>query len=294
MVNKKIEALTPEQIAKMPAYTKRGLSIGLSTARITEADKIEIEKAIKVLYENAGLNPPARIHYTSSPQAALNYIQNELKSTESKKEIYQNMVWGCHDISWLIFYEFFRKEVGIINCDKIEPLLKLATLCGWISAYDTDVVIQERPNFISFDDQKRLHCETGPAITYEDGFSVYAWHGVRIPAEWITHRSELSPQTALKWENMEQRRAACEIVGWARILRELNASVINSDEDPMVGTLVEVEIPEVGKERFLKVLCGTGREFAIPVPPTCHTALEANAWTFNIDGDTLRKLEVRT
>ncbi len=81
---------------------------------------------------------------------------------------------------------------------------------------------------------------------------------------------------------------------WARILRELNAKIIDEDADPMIGTLVEVTLPDLGKEKFLKVLCGTGREFAIPVPPEMKTALDANAWTFDLDGNTLRKLEVRT
>ena len=62
----------------------------------------------------------------------------------------------------------------------------------------------------------------------------------------------------------------------------------------MIGTLLEVNLPDIGKEKFLKVLCGTGREFAIPVPPFMKTALEANAWTYGLDGDLLRDLEVRT
>ena len=68
----------------------------------------------------------------------------------------------------------------------------------------------------------------------------------------------------------------------------------DEDADPMIGTLIEVEIPEIGREKFLKVLCGTGREFAIPVPPEMKTALEANAWTYDIPSDVLSQLEVRT
>jgi hypothetical protein len=93
---------------------------------------------------------------------------------------------------------------------------------------------------------------------------------------------------------MEQRRAACEIVGWVNILRELNAKTIDKDDDPMVGELVRVDIPDIGEEQFLRVLCGTGREFALPVPPTMRTALEANAWSYDIPEDFIRNLEVRT
>jgi len=62
----------------------------------------------------------------------------------------------------------------------------------------------------------------------------------------------------------------------------------------MIGTLLEVDIPDIGNEKFLRVLCGTGREFAIPVPPNMKTALEANAWTYGLEGNLLRDLEVRT
>jgi hypothetical protein len=71
-------------------------------------------------------------------------------------------------------------------------------------------------------------------------------------------------------------------------------ALFDSDEDAMVGNLLEVDIPDIGREKFLQVLCGTGRTFAIPVPPECKTALEANAWSYDISPDLLKDLEVRT
>jgi len=82
---------------------------------------------------------------------------------------------------------------------------------------------------------------------------------------------------------MEQRRAACEIIGWKRILEELDAKVIDEDGDPEIGILLEADIPDSGTERFLKVRCGTGREFVLPVPRHVNTALEANAWTWDME-----------
>jgi hypothetical protein len=93
---------------------------------------------------------------------------------------------------------------------------------------------------------------------------------------------------------MEQRRAACEIVGWANILRELDSKVIDEDDDPEIGTLLECEIPDSGKERFLQVKCGTGRAFVLHVPKECYTALEAQAWMFQLDVKSFIKPEVRT
>jgi len=57
---------------------------------------------------------------------------------------------------------------------------------------------------------------------------------------------------------------------------------------------LEVDIPDIGKERFLKVQCGTGRHFILPVPPDTKTALDGNSWTFDIKPEELLNLEVRT
>ena len=42
-------------------------------------------------------------------------------------------------------------------------------------------------------------------------------------------------------------------------------------------------------------MCGTGREFAIPVPRGIETALQANLWTYGIDkADKAFLPEIRT
>jgi len=155
-------------------------------------------------------------------------------------------------------------------------------------------LVSDFPEVLKVDDQNLPHCEDGPSHRWRDGWSLYHWHGVRIPAEWIENKSSLSAKTALTWENVEQRRAACEIVGWDRILQELDAKVIDTDEDEMIGQLVEVILPDIGREKFLRVKCGTGRRFALPVPPDMQTALQANSWTYGVDTQVLRALEVRT
>ena len=155
-------------------------------------------------------------------------------------------------------------------------------------------IVSDFPEVLKVDAENRPHCETGPSHRWRDGWSLYHWHGVKIPGEWIEDKASLTAAKALTWENVEQRRAACEILGWNAVLEELGAMTIDRDEDPEIGELVEVSIPDIGRERFLRVTCGTGRQFALPVPPTMKTALEANAWTYDFDGDVLRKLEVRT
>jgi hypothetical protein len=155
-------------------------------------------------------------------------------------------------------------------------------------------IVADFPELLKIDDENRAHGQDGPSHRWRDGWALYHWHGVNIPENWITNPKSLTAKTALTWANIEQRRAACEILGWAKILNELNAKVINTDGDPEIGQLVEVELPDIGKERFLRVRCGTGREFALPVPPDMKTALQANAWTFGMDIEDFVVPEVRT
>ena len=151
------------------------------------------------------------------------------------------------------------------------------------------------PEIIKKDEQNRPHCEDGPSHRWRDGWSLYHWHGVKVPAEWIENKTGLSAKTALALENSEQRRVACEIIGWTRVLEELSAKVIDQDDDPEIGTLLEVDLPGSGKERFLRVLCGTGREFALPVSKDCgDTAMDAQAWTWGLSARDFKAPEVRT
>jgi hypothetical protein len=169
----------------------------------------------------------------------------------------------------------------------------LCKSCGWVWWHENVLAISDRPSELHRDQQGRLHAEKGASISYRDGWSLYHWHGVAIPAEWVTGKPP-SAAEALTWSNIEQRRAACEIVGWNNILKQLNAKVIDQDVDPEIGTLLEASIPDSGKERFLSVKCGTGRSFAIPVPREMKSALQASAWTYGIDDLSSYKPEVRT
>jgi hypothetical protein len=164
--------------------------------------------------------------------------------------------------------------------------------CWWYPARGY-AILCARPSKIYLDADGRLHCDTGLAIEWPDGWGVAAWHGTRVPREWIEDRASLTAQTALTWPNIEQRRAAAEILGWPAILAQLSPSVIDEDV-PEIGTLLRVDLPDAPGSQFLRVRCGTGRDFVLPIPSTIKTALEANSWTFDVPQIDIKSLEVRT
>lgn len=184
--------------------------------------------------------------------------------------------WDAYD---QFISEFFKK------CHYTDPYYKKALDAyqdfseesGLMFAYQGFAFVSRKPDVIKFDNEERLHCEDGYAVQYRDGWGLCSWHGLAVPQEWIIEKS-LDAQTAISCENMEQRRVACEILGWHKILNALNARTINKHSNPLVGELLEVELPDLGLQRFLKVMCGTAREFALPVPPHIERAAQAQAW----------------
>ena len=154
-------------------------------------------------------------------------------------------------------------------------------------------IVSDFPEVIRIDELNRPHCEDGPSHRWRDGWSLYHWHGVKVPAKWIEDKSSLSAREVMSERNIEVRRAGIEILGWAKILSDLDARVIDDDGDPGIGTLIEVTLPEVGAARFVRVLCGTGREFAICVPPNTKTALAGQAWMNGLTKKDFVRPEVR-
>ena len=198
-------------------------------------------------------------------------------------------------IYWPAYVETIMK-LGVDHSSFV-ALRAEADVCrsaGWYWPNANFIMISERPRAIRRDAEGRLHSENGPAIDYGETFRLYSWHGTSIPAAWIEQKSQLSPDVALTWENIEQRRAAQQIIGWDKILNELQATKIDANPDPEIGTLYRVELPDVGPTKILRVRCGTGRVFAMPVPMSIRSARHAQAWMVGQRTKDWKKPEVRT
>lgn len=208
--------------------------------------------------------------------------------------------WGNHFLSyyqapWCSFESFLHQICGLqLEGDLTQRAesLRNTTLacCGWYPS-SRFAMVCNRPEHIDREDG-RLHSSTRLAIQWRDGWGLAFWRGIRIPNEWVLRK----PPTAkrlLSWESIEQRRAGFELIGWDKLMEELDFKVLDSHPNPEIGVLLEVDLPGSGREKFIKVLCGTGRQFILPVPLECSTALEAQAWSYGLDDINLLP-EIRT
>lgn len=293
----KIEKLTPEQEAELPRFRQHYLDIACGGGRI---DRDELQSALADAYAVIG-RPAPRLFIFDSPAMCMmalkvfaphqnDHLRDQLgdqlrdqlwdhfrdqlgdqlwDQLRDQKIWNSSFLWGSQDLYW-IAWGMFAENIGV----KLRPetlhnlhiMERISTQCEWWWPHQNAVIASQRPVSVKWDDDRRLHCETGKAVEYANGTGFSAWHGQAIPDEWVTG-SPPTASEALHWPNMDQRAAACEIVGWHNILDQLEAKTIDDSGDHTWGRLVEVDLPDSGKERFLDALCGTGRRFALPVPP---------------------------
>jgi hypothetical protein len=168
-------------------------------------------------------------------------------------------LYGQHDAGWLSFYSFFA-GVGVPGSERMAPLSRLAEACGWCWAFSGAAIMTDRPSRLTRDGAFRLHGEDGPALEYRDGFSIYAWHGYRIPAShtWIiADKAKITPDAIDAEPNAELRRVMLEIMGFERYVEARGGKVVS--EDTSHGRPRRLIEAEVGAEtiRILDVQNGS-------------------------------------
>lgn len=188
---------------------------------------------------------------------------------------------GNHISGWPSLLSFFRHvaKLDLPIYEKWKHYEDAAVHGSWRYMHHKFCIVSDRPETLKIDDQGRPHCENGPSHRWRDGWELFHWHGVRVPALWIEKKDTLTAEIALSQDNAELRRVACEIVGWDKVLEDPALNPVILDEDmPHIGTLIQVDLPEAPEQWFIKFQCGTGRTFAEPVNnKTFNTALKANA-----------------
>jgi hypothetical protein len=294
----RIDAITPEMEAMLPSFVDYGLRIGLSTER---SDREAGTAAIKAHYQACGLNEPDVVWFDSPYASVRASVRASVGASvgDSVRASVRDSVWasvwasvrasvrdsvwasvwasvGAHydadDCAWFMAWDTY----GLSLSPTAVTMMRVSENVWWWYPGKDVVYASDRPVFIKRDDDGRLHSEQGHAFQFADGKGFSSWHGQAIPDEWVAGKPP-SPRDALRWQNMDQRAAACEIVGWHNIIDQLNGKVIDDSGHPKWGRLIEVDLPDSGRERFLDAICGTGRRFSLPVPPQTCTVDEAQS-----------------
>ena len=292
----KITNLTTDQIAALPFIRDEWVGYGLSAERI---NRDKVESALAKVYAQAAKPKPKFTILLKSPvevAVAIALLRSSQVSSQVRDQVWDQVeaqvrdiisnFWrgfGQFDAGWLSFYSAMNK-IGI-DTSKLDGLFDLTQSSGWSVLFWDWAFISDRPTEIHRDDRNNLHREDGPALSYADGFSIYAVHGVRVPSWIIENKEQITSEKIDSEDNAEIRRVMMDIFTQERYIQESGAVKVSVDD---FGTLWRKDIKDDEPLVMVEVLNSTAepdgswKTYWLRVPPTMRTPREAIAWTFGM------------
>lgn len=107
----------------------------------------------------------------------------------------------------------FKGFNPIHSPERGKNLYQIAHYCGWLWMFEGVCILTDSPEVLLVDDAGRLHCESGPALRYSDGFEIYAWHGIKVPPLVIKDPARITLNMIKDTHNSEVRRVMLERYG---------------------------------------------------------------------------------
>ena len=312
-----IDTLTVEQEAMLAQVRDEWLAVGLSTE---PANRPAAEEGVRQAYRRAGMEPPSVVIWLGSPYAGCvasamlnpDQVRDQVRS-QVRDQVWaqvgaqvraqvRDAVWGQHEAGYLGWCDAMQL-IGV-NLD-VAGLSTVARNAGWWWPMRDTVILTDRPDTLHRDPQGRLHCETGPALRYRDGWAIHAIHGVRVPADLIEHGWDVA--RILEEGNAEVRRAAIELTGWEHFISDSGLTLVASAPDPgnPPHELELYDLPDRLRDMYDDqariLLCtngsvepdGTRRRYGLPVPAHHNDPVAAAADLYGWPAEAYRQLEVR-
>ena len=200
--------------------------------------------------------------------------------------------------TWLERQDYFRTVCGLTGeTDLLAGLLLIAAQAEWIIPHRHICWVSEPPQVLKTDERGRLHSASGPALQYRDGWAVYAWKGVEVPARVIERPGQITVADIDRAVDIHVRRCMIERLTPERFIASGAAFRISEDE---TGILWEKRWPDGDAWAAIEVVNGTPepdgmrKHYFLQVPPNMLTARSAVAWTYGLTARQYRGLLMRT
>lgn len=143
--------------------------------------------------------------------------------------------WGQFEAYWLSFYcACVEAGVGLSELaqQKIACLSRIARSCAWWYPFVDAVIITDRPREIHWqvrDATANLHHDGGAAVSWRDGWSVYALEGIHVPARYaLLSGEDMNPREVITISNADLRAVLVRKIGPERLLDELDSEIIDT------------------------------------------------------------------
>lgn len=278
--------ITPEIQEKLDEWIARYQAVSLCTDRVDTDKAIEYAKKVQRWlsrpYKGTIVAPNPRIAWIIA-EMLNDDSYNHDESIENNVSVFKangrTFIWpyldghySCRWVAWATFcrdvlkYEGFPDITEMVEQVQFGPIYPLEN--GW-------VVISDRPTAMNIN-ERGLHKDLGPALSYNGGIEIFALNGVEVP-KWIvmTPREKLNAKGFAKIENVEQRREFVRKITIDKLIDDLRPDELDHQDQ---YTLYMVDLGKnVGKWPYLRMWNSSERCWHIEcVSRECKTVQDAN------------------
>ena len=214
--------------------------------------------------------------YSQLKSQLISQIDSQLKSqldsqidSQLSSQLYLSVWWRA----WSATYEA-AKILGVdFDCQIYEAFVSWCRNCPFVIGSEEIVFCSKNPSEIHWQDDF-LHNESGPAVLYRDGFSIYSINGVQLDEQIVMSPETQTVEQIQSDNNADRRAIRIERFGWTRYLKTIQAECIESTKNEVEGTIEAIYRTPHDGTRFIAT-CPTGRVFVMGVPEETMTCVEA-------------------
>jgi hypothetical protein len=202
--------------------------------------------------------------------------------------------WGIWKTDLVLGAGFLKERLPELGgfpdpCDsELQNWLSMFRLAPWYAFSERVCYVGAYPIEVHFNGTVRLHNQSGPAVTFADGWKVWSLDGIRSPRKFVETPELITVDEIKTTNNVALRRLMIESFGAVRYLTESGSRMIDSDE---YGELYQQDLPGDEPLTMLRVINstpepdGTHKAYYLRVTPQVRTAKEAVAWTFHMPSE---------
>jgi hypothetical protein len=143
----------------------------------------------------------------------------------------------------------------------------------WFLPYENICILSNHPVEIHRNNNG-LHCDTGAALKYADGYSLWSLNGVKVTEEIVkTPWNKLDARIILKEQNAEIKRELVRKIGIEKVCKDLNAIVIDKKDN---YELLNLDLGDKNFRPYLKMKNPSLNLYCVEgVPIDCKTVDDA-------------------
>jgi hypothetical protein len=192
------------------------------------------------------------------------------------------------EINLIAFHDFCDRHLGVKyesgRLERIRRWSEIGKSCYWWAPYETACFVSDRPTAIHLDARERLHNLRGPAMAFNDGWSLYSIYGSCVSERLVMHPEQVGLEDLPLDESLEVLHATIELLGSERFLSAARAGFIQED---VFGRIYRIHFHDYEPILLVEVMNatpepdGSARRHLLRVPPEVETAHEAVAWSFS-------------